>query len=149
MPNLATTLKTEIARISKRALRSETESLKKSVATYRSDIAGLKRRTQALEQQVRRLLKGMPTKPALVAPAAEDASGVKTRFSAKSLKSQRRRLGLSAAELALLVGTTGQSIFNWEAGTARPRDRFMPAIAALRSLGKKDAAAVVQSRMGR
>jgi len=83
---------------------------------------------------------------AKAAPAAVDEpSSAKSRFSAKSLISQRRRLGLSAAECGLLVGATAQSIYNWEAGTVRPRDKHLPAIAALRTFGKKDAAARLES----
>jgi len=64
----------------------------------------------------------------------------------KGLSAQRQRLNLSTEALALLLGTSGQSIYNWESGKARPRERYLPAIAALRSLGKKQAAAVVAER---
>ena len=76
----------------------------------------------------------------------EDTTGPRPRFSAKSLASQRRRLGLSAHDCGLLLGTSGQAVYNWEAGKARPRAKHMPAIAALRTLGKKDAMAVLASR---
>ena len=79
-------------------------------------------------------------------PASEP--GTALRFSAKSLASQRRRLGLSADAIGLLVGASGQSVYNWEAGAARPRVSHLAAIAALRTLGKKQAAAVVASRQG-
>jgi DNA-binding transcriptional regulator YiaG len=62
------------------------------------------------------------------------------------MASQRRRLGLSAHECGLLLGTSGQAVFNWESGKARPRAKHMRAIAALRTLGKKDAMAVLASR---
>jgi len=57
--------------------------------------------------------------------------------------SQRRRLALSAEECGLLVGTSSQSIYNWEQGKARPRASHLPAIAALRALGKREAAAKI------
>lgn len=38
-----------------------------------------------------------------------------------NLKAERSRLGLSAKELADLVGVTEASILNWEAGTNEPR----------------------------
>jgi DNA-binding transcriptional regulator YiaG len=71
---------------------------------------------------------------------AQAPSAQTLRFSAKGLASQRRRLGLSALDIGLLVGTSGQSIYNWEEGTARPRAKYLPAIAALRTMGKKEAA---------
>ena len=138
MPNIASILKSEISRIAKKEVRSETLSLKKAVTAYRSEIAALKRRAQALEQKLRRLGKASAT----AAPApVDDESSRSLRFSAKGLGSQRRRLGLSADDCGLLVGASGQSIYNWEAGKARPRAKLLPAIAALRQLGKKEAAA--------
>jgi len=44
------------------------------------------------------------------------------------------------------VGASGQSIYNWEAGKARPRAQHLSALAALRTLGKKEAASVLDTR---
>ena len=79
-----------------------------------------------------------------VAATAADEEATSFRFSAKSLISQRRRLGLSAADCGLLVGASGLSIYKWEGGQARPRAKFLAAIAALRSMGKKEAAAKLE-----
>jgi len=138
MPNIASILKSEISRVARKEVRGETASLKKAVSSYRAEIAALKRRAQALEQQLRHLSKASPK----VAPvAADEESSRSLRFSAKGLASQRQRLGLSADDCGLLVGASGQSVYNWEAGKARPRDKLLPGIAALRHLGKKEAAA--------
>lgn len=142
MPNIASILKDEISRVARKAIRVETESLKKAVVAYRTEIAALKRRAQALEQEVRRLGKSRARD---VSTEAEEPFTRSFRFSAKSLASQRRRLGLSAEDCALLVGASGQSIYNWEAGKARPRASHLSTIAALRSLGKKEAAARLAS----
>ena len=141
MPNIASVLKSEISRVARKEVRGETSGLKKAVATYRSEIAALKRRTQVLEQALRRLSKVS----AKVAPAAKEESSRALRFTAKGLASQRRRLALSAEDCGLLVGASGQSVYNWEAGNARPRAKHLPAIAALRTLGKKEAAARLAS----
>jgi len=139
MPNIASILKDEISRVARKEVRSETAGLKKAVSAYRAEIAALKRRAQALEQELRRLSKaGTKAAPAV---AAEEPSREALRFSAKSLAAQRQRLGLSADDCGRLVGASGQSIYNWEAGTVRPRAKHLPAIAALRQLGKKEAAA--------
>ena len=50
----------------------------------------------------------------------------------------RKRLGLSASDFGLLVGATGQSIYAWEAGKAKPRPQASVAIAALRGIGKRE-----------
>jgi DNA-binding XRE family transcriptional regulator len=57
------------------------------------------------------------------------------------LASQRQRLALSAHDCGLLIGASEQSIYKWENGKARPRAKHLPGIAALRILGKKEAAA--------
>jgi hypothetical protein len=140
MPNIASLLKSEIARVARKEVRGETQHLKKAVSTYRSEIAALKRRAQALEQQLRRL--GKRGSNAAPPPAADDDEALDGfRFSAKGLASHRKRLGLSAHDCGLLVGASGQSIYKWEDGKARPRAKNMPAIAALRAMGKKEAAA--------
>jgi hypothetical protein len=40
-----------------------------------------------------------------------------------------------------LIGVSGLTIYNWESGSTRPRDSQLPAIAAARALGKRDAQA--------
>ena len=143
MPNIASILKSEIARVARKEVRAETASLKKAASAHRADIAELKRRIQALERELRQVRKAAPV-PA-PRPGSDQAAGKPVRFSAKGLASQRQRLGLSADDLGRLLGTSGQSIFNWEAGKARPRARHLPAIVALRTLGKKQAAAHLAS----
>ena len=142
MPNIALILKNEISRVARKELRNEIQSLKKAVNAYRGEIAALKRRAQSLEQQVGRLTKKQ-AKVLDASPAAAPGDGKAIRFSSKSLMSQRRRLALSAEECGLLVGTSSQSIYNWEQGKARPRASHLPAIAALRGLGKREAAAKI------
>jgi DNA-binding transcriptional regulator YiaG len=142
MPNIASVLKAEIARVARKEVRTEVQTLKKATGTYRTDISALKRRVQALEQELRRLGKAKST--VALAPVGEVASQPR-KFSAKNLAAQRARLGLSAEDCGRLVGTSGQSVYNWEAGKARPREKLLPAIAALKKLSKKDAAAVLES----
>ena len=141
MANIASLLKSEISRVARKEVRAETAGLKKALSSSRSEIAALKRRALALEAELRRLSKASG-KAAGKAAAAGDAAPTRAqRFSAKGLVSQRKRLGLSAHECGLLVGASGQSIYNWEDGKARPRAKHLQALAALRGLGKKDAAA--------
>ena len=103
---------------------------------------------QALEQQVARLSRAARKS----APATEDDvgdAGTKLRFSAKGLKKQRERLGLSAADVAALIGVSGQSIYKWEDGKTRPRASQLPAIATLRGLSKREAAARLEALRGK
>ena len=141
MPNIANILKLEISRIARKEVRGETQSLKKAAAAHRSEIAALKKRAKDLEDQIRRL---GSAKPKSAAPEVVPVPGA--RFSAKGLAAQRRRLGLSAENCGLLVGVSGQSIYNWEQGTTVPFARHVPAIAALKSLSVRQATELVESR---
>jgi DNA-binding transcriptional regulator YiaG len=142
MANIASVLKSEITRIARKQIRTEVDGLKKSLGTYRSEIAALKRRSQSLEQELKRLRKSAPKREPL--PASDP--GKPLRFSAKGLGKQRQRLGLSADAVGLLVGASGQSVYNWEAGKARPRAGHVAAIAALRGLTKTQAAEILAAR---
>lgn len=137
MPNIAALLREEITRLARKELRSNTESLKKAVAGYRSEIASLKRRIDTLERQAKRTAKVV----ARVQPVQESNGDTKHRFSAKGLATHRQRLGLSAADYGALLGVSSLSVYKWESGQARPRARYLPAIAAVRSMGKREAAA--------
>jgi DNA-binding transcriptional regulator YiaG len=145
MPNIATVLKTEIARLARKEVRSETEALKKATARYRSEIAELKRQVAGLQKQIKKATAGGRA-TARSAPDADTDEGGQRRFSAKGLASHRRRLGLSAEAFGALVGVTGQSIYKWEAGKARPRASQMAAIAELRTLGKREAQARLEAQ---
>ena len=134
MPNIAAVLKDEISRLSRREIRKQVQPIRKASATYRHDIAALKRQVQELRQQAAR----RPA-PAATAPAADAASGPPMRFVAKGLRSLRKRLGVSAHELALLIGVSDQSIYNWELKKTTPRKDQLKTLASIRELGKRDA----------
>lgn len=140
MPNIATVLKDEIARVARKEVRGELLKLKKASAQYRSEIAALKRRAQSLEQQLGRLGRGA-AKKAAAATQDEEPAGTALRFSAKGLAKQRQRLGISAASAAALMGVSALSVYKWESGSTRPRASQLPAIASLRKLSKSQAAA--------
>ena len=146
MPNIANLLKSEIARVARKQVRAETQGLKQAIAPYRAQIADLKRRTRQLEQQVARL--GRVAAKAAASAPAERPDAVNLRFSAKGLATQRRRLGLSAQAFGALIGASGQSVYKWEEGKTRPRASNLPAIASLRTMGKKEAAARLEALSG-
>lgn len=136
MPNIASVLKEEITRVVRKELRSETESLKKASGRYRTDIAALKRRIDGLEKQISRLEKMAPSKATVVAGEETDT---KHRFKPEGFQAHRTRLGLSGAQMGALIGVSAKTIYNWEAGSPRPRAGHLAAIAAVRKMGKREA----------
>lgn len=145
MPNIASLLKSEISRVARKEVRAQTLGMKKALGQYRTDIAALKRHIKMLEQHLRQVKKGSSR---TASSEAEDSGERKLRFSAKGFAEQRKRLGLSAAACGTLVGASGQSVYKWEQGKARPRAKHLQAIAALRTMGKREAAARLESLPG-
>ena len=142
MPNIAQLLKQEITRVARKELRGESQASKKAAAVSRSEIAKLKRRVADLERAITKLSKGSPNRP----PAAvTDLAGKSFRFSATRLAAHRKRLDLTVSQMAQLLNASTVSIYKWEHGQSRPRASYMPAIAALRTLSKAKAAAVVNA----
>lgn len=134
MPNLSTILKGEITRLARKEIRAAVDPVRKANAGQRKEIAELKRQIAALQRDLK-----ASRKPSKVVAQEGEASG-RTRFSAKGLKSLRAKLGLSAGEFGLLVGASGQSIYKWETGKALPRASQQAALAAVRGIGKREAA---------
>ena len=141
MSSFADQLKSEIARIARKEVRSETRALKKANTQYRADIASLKRRLQELERAAARLAKG-GDKVVRSTASDEDASAVPgLRFRVAGFANLRKKLGLSAAEMGHLIGVSAQSVYHWETGKTRPRANQLAAIAAVRKLGKREVTA--------
>lgn len=140
MPNIAAVLKNEISRIARREIRTETAVLKKASAQYRREIAHLKRQVSNMQGKVslleKRILRDVSTQ-------ATEADAKNVRFTAKGLRSQRKRLGLSAIEYGKLVGVSGLTVYAWEKGTSRPRKTLLPVLASIRNMGKRE----VQARL--
>lgn len=145
MSNLASMLKDEIRRLAKREIRAETNKTKRAIAQYRRDIAHLKR---VLAEQGKRIAALQAQTRGGAAAAAEDP-GEKVRFSARSVKAQRKRLGLSAQAYGKLVGVSPLTIYAWEQGKSRPRKAQLAALVAVRGIGKRGAMTRLSKEAGK
>ena len=142
MTTLAVALKDEIRRLARKEIKAHTGPTAQAVAQYRREIAKLKRESREhqrkiafLEAQERKRI----GKPELANGAADEA-----RFSARSVKAQRARTGLSAADYAKLIGVSGLTVYNWEHGKSRPRKEQLASLVALRGIGKRQAQAKLE-----
>jgi DNA-binding transcriptional regulator YiaG len=138
MPNIASILKAEISRIARKEVRAEIETLKKASVAHRASIAELRRQVNALEKELRRVVKGAARPATAPDSANEAAAGTKRRFSATRLAAHRGKLGLSATSYGQLVGVSGQTIYQWEQSKARPRAAQLERLAAVRDLGARE-----------
>ena len=72
-------------------------------------------------------------------PQADEEAVENVRFSARSVAAQRKRLDLSAADYAKLVGVSALTIYNWEKRQDPPRQGQLAALVAIRGIGKREA----------
>jgi len=139
MPNLGSVLKQEIARIARRELRTQIAAAKKSSAQQKRHVVELKERVAVLERKLAAI--GKLEKTSAPAQTAAESPDMRVRFAPKGLRSLRGRLGLSAERFGRLIGVTGQSIYNWEQRVTTPRAQQLQQLAAVRTIGKREALA--------
>lgn len=138
MANISTVLKDLITRLAKKEIKAETGKTRRATAQYRRDIAKLKRQVRSQEKEIA-FLKSQEEKR-LTEPKAAEEPAEGARFSARSVRAQRKRLKLSAQEFAKLVGVSPLTIYHWEHGKSRPRDRQFASLVAVRELSRLEAA---------
>jgi|SRR5579862_5568088 len=137
MPNIATVLKDEIRRLAKKEIKAVTGVTKQAVTQHRRDLAMLKRLVGVQQREIRFLKAQESKRLNQPTPTEEPLKG--TRFSARSVRAQRQRLGLSMDDFARLVGVSGVTIYIWESGKGRPRKERLGALFALRHIGRREA----------
>lgn len=138
MPNIMVVLREEISRLARKEIKNQTEVLRKASVEYRKKFVEMKRQISELERKVKSLEKQGPK--SIQPEVGEDDNG-NFRFSARGLRSNRKRLGLSASDFGKLIGVTGQTVYKWEQEATRPRKQQVAALAGLRGMGKKEALA--------
>jgi len=134
MPNIAKVLREEMTRLARKEVRASLEGTKRVTMQHQRELANLKGQVSALKRQV------LALERALNKPEKTSEPGVvakRVRFVPKGLMSTRKRLGLSAADLAKMMGVSTQTIYNWERGVTRPRPEQQVKLASLRGVGKR------------
>jgi DNA-binding transcriptional regulator YiaG len=141
MPNIAKVLKEEISRIARHEAKVAVSPIRKPTIRLRRDVADLKVRL-ALMEKVNKQLQVVLTKIQAAQPAAPATeSESKGWISGKGIRSLRKRLGLSQAEFAKLVGVSDQGVYQWESkpGMLKLRPATKGAVFAVRGIGAKEA----------
>jgi DNA-binding transcriptional regulator YiaG len=137
MSTFAIALKDEIRRISRKEIRARTGGTVRAVSQYRREIAQLRRWLREMRGRLARLEAASRRSPKM--PTPQEVVENDIRFSARSVKAQRRRSGLSGKDYARLVGVSPLTIYNWETGKTRARPEQFAALVALRGMGKREA----------
>ena len=141
MANVAAALKEEIIRLARKEFRIQSRGMKKASAHYRRDIAALKRKVTELQHQT---VRGNETIAQDATVSRDGGATTRSRFTARGLRAERKRLGLSAGDYAKLVGVSAQSIYKWEGEGTRPRTKHLAKMESLRGMGRKEAKARLQ-----
>jgi len=132
MPDIKKVLASEISRLARKEAKAALKPLQAQVSTLRKTVAAQNARIRALEKRI----------PAAVAPKPKSESlpvtNRKVRITTESIVKLRRKLGLTQAQLAALLGVSNFSVSHWELGKTSPRDAFKCKIAALRDMGKRE-----------
>ena len=138
MPNVAQVLKEEILRLARKEAKAQVSPLKKALARDRKVAAGLRKQIAAQNREIARLASGLKRQAATRGESALDLSREKWRND--TVRSTRHRLGLTQKQFASLVGVSPVSVWGWEAGRTRPRQKQQAAVLEVRQLTGEEAA---------
>jgi DNA-binding transcriptional regulator YiaG len=144
VPDIAAVLKDEIRCLAKREIKSATSTTKQAVVQYRHDIAKLKQVVQGQQKEIAFLKTQEQKRLGQPQTHKEDELGG-VRHSVRSVRAQRKRLKLSAADFGKLVGVSGLTVYNWEHDRVRPGKDNLATLVAVREMGRREALAKLEA----
>jgi DNA-binding XRE family transcriptional regulator len=139
MPNIAKVLKEEIQRLARKETKAPASQLRRGTIALKRALSEMKRRLARVERDIHRMVI-LERKRSGQAPVVEEATR-KVRFTSKGIRSLRRRLKVSQADFAKLVGVSALSVYQWERkeGPLQLRKTTRSCLADIRSIGRKEA----------
>ncbi len=140
MPKLAEVLRGEIIRISRREARIATAGIREAKIRLTKTVADLKRKIAKLQGENKWLVAAEKKRLAQKPQIAPEASK-KARLTSKGIRRLRRKLGVSQADLAKLLGASTQTVHMWETkeGPLRLRGNTLAAVLSARDMGAREA----------
>jgi DNA-binding transcriptional regulator YiaG len=120
MSKLVTALEAELKRLVKAEVNQQLSALK-------AEIADLKRRPAG----------GARGGPRAAGPKARTAAQAK--LTPKSIRTFRKKLGLSQKDLANMTGVTPVAVYFWESGRTTPGGRSVEALEIVRKMSARQA----------
>ena len=149
MPNVMSCLKQEIIRLARKEMRAALTSLKKDKSAAKRRMALLRRELALLKKELVRQTRVLAIKQDVAAPAADD--GKRMRITSKGVKALRRKLRLSQAAFAKLLGVSSLTVFKWEkkAGKVAMRSKARAEFLRVRGLGRREAKAALEQAAGK
>lgn len=146
MTNFANSLKSEIARVARKEVKTDLQALRKTVGSQRSDIAALKKQIKQLTVLLKNSQK-QPKAPVETAAVAASQDGRKRQPPGPgTLTAFRAKVGITQAQLAELLGVSAVSVYQWEAGKTRPRAAQVAKIVQVVKMSKRAVMAQLNSK---
>ena len=136
MAMLETVMKEAIARGARKQVRLVVLPLRREVFRLRKRMADLQASVLTLRQGANGWKRFMAAAPTMPQVSEEDAKAA--RLSPRLIRTLRKRLALSQAALARLVGVSAPAVAHWEAGESMPAGKNRASLVALRKVGKRE-----------
>lgn len=144
MGKVEETLKSEIARLTKKQIKSTYVPLSKDVRELKRTISRLSKAVAALEKSVGFQQSQVVAKKVELHAAESEVRAA--RLSPRVIRNSRKRLGLAQKDMAALLGVSLGAIVAWEQGRSRPRAKNKTALVGLRKLGRRDVKRILQGK---
>jgi DNA-binding transcriptional regulator YiaG len=140
MGKLEEAMKAEIARLARKEAKTLLKDVKEQVRKLKKEVTALKkasrRREKAAKENARKLSRVYT--PELLLEPQDPETVENSRLSPGLIRKLRRKLKITQANLADLVGVSVNSIVNWEKGRTNPSEEYKAKIIALRQYGRTD-----------
>ena len=144
MGKMEQTLKYEITRLARKQVRATCLPLARDVRGLRRTVSALRKTVAALARLGAEWQAQRTAERANLAAAPEEVKA--SHMSPRLIKKLRARLGITQAELAILVGVSQSAVGSWEYEKAKPEGRNREALVALRKLGKREVRGILAAK---
>ena len=136
-------VRAEVLRLVRKELRAQVAPLQKEVRELRRAFS----QTRKQLAQIEKLTPKQAEPAAVPALEASEEEISKSRISGNLIRSLRRRLGITQGQLATLVAVSLSAVTLWETNKRRPTGQNRAAIVALRKLGRREVARMLEARL--
>jgi DNA-binding transcriptional regulator YiaG len=144
MGKLEGIIKAEIIRLAKREVRKIAVPLTRDVRSLRGRVFQLRKTVSIVERLAASQQRALAKEKVPLEASQEEVKAA--RFSPRLMRSLRKHLGITQKELAILAGVTVGAVHQWETGKFKPRGEKKKVIVALRKLGRRDVAKILEER---
>jgi len=148
MPNFSKLFHEEVRRLCRKEFKADIDSLKRENIALRRNISELRKKLGQSESRLKKIASNGHAYPLEHHEEAHLGNGNgnghgtgRERISSKTIFTLRKRLGLTQAEFAKLIGVTGQSVYQWERKDSRLTFRrgAEQRVVALKAIGAREA----------